>query len=89
MDCRSKAGFTAAQPNPRRAVITIHGGPSSHSEDRLNPQIQYFVSQGFNVLDVNYRGSTGFGLKFREAIKEDGWGGHEQADIAAGAQALN
>jgi dipeptidyl aminopeptidase/acylaminoacyl peptidase len=54
----------------------------------LNPQIQYYVSQGFNVLDVNYRGSTGFGLKFRELIKEDGWGGREQADIAAGAKAL-
>jgi dipeptidyl aminopeptidase/acylaminoacyl peptidase len=40
------------------------------------------------VLDVNYRGSTGFGLKFQEMIKEDGWGGREQADIAAGAEAL-
>jgi dipeptidyl aminopeptidase/acylaminoacyl peptidase len=77
-----------AKPNPRRAVIYVHGGPSSHSEDRLNPQLQYLVSRGFNVLDVNYRGSTGFGLKFREAIKVDGWGGREQADIAAGAQAL-
>ena len=77
-----------AKPNLRRSVITIHGGPSSHSEDRLNPQIQYLVSQGFNVLDVNYRGSTGFGLKFRESIKEDSWGGREQADIAAGAEAL-
>ena len=77
-----------AKPNPRRAVITIHGGPSSHAEDKLNPQIQYLVSRGFNVLDVNYRGSTGFGLKYREAIKEDGWGGREQADITAGAEAL-
>jgi dipeptidyl aminopeptidase/acylaminoacyl peptidase len=77
-----------AQPNPNRAVIHIHGGPTAHSEDRLNPQIQYFVAQGFNVLDVNYRGSTGFGLRFREAIKEDGWGGREQADIATGAEAL-
>jgi dipeptidyl aminopeptidase/acylaminoacyl peptidase len=77
-----------AEPNPRRAVITIHGGPSSHAEDRLNPQIQYLVSRGFNVLDVNYRGSTGFGLNFREVIKEDGWGGREQTDIAAGAEAL-
>jgi dipeptidyl aminopeptidase/acylaminoacyl peptidase len=68
--------------------VYIHGGPSSHSEDKLNPQLQYFVSRGFNVLDVNYRGSTGFGLKYREAIKEDGWGGREQSDIAAGAQAL-
>ncbi len=77
-----------ANPNPRRAVIYVHGGPTSHSEDHLNAEIQYFVSRGFNVLDVNYRGSTGFGLPFREAIKEDGWGGREQADIAAGAQAL-
>ena len=77
-----------AQPNPRRAILYIHGGPTSHSEDRLNPQIQYFVSQGFNVLDVNYRGSTGFGLRFRQAIKLDGWGGREQADISAGAEAL-
>ena len=77
-----------AQPNQRRAILFIHGGPTSHSEDRLNAQIQYFVAQGFNVLDVNYRGSTGFGLRFREAIKEDGWGGREQADIATGAQAL-
>lgn len=77
-----------AQPNPRRAVIFIHGGPTSHSEDKLNVQIQYLAAQGFNVLDVNYRGSTGFGLTFREAIKEDGWGGREQADIAQGARAL-
>ncbi len=77
-----------AQPNPRRAILYIHGGPNAHSEDRLNPQVQYFVACGFNVLDINYRGSTGFGLRFREAIKEDGWGGREQADIASGARAL-
>jgi len=40
------------------------------------------------VLDVNYRGSTGFGLKYRLSIKEYGWGGREQADIVTGAQAL-
>ncbi len=77
-----------ARPNPKRAIIYIHGGPTSHSENALNAQIQYFVARGFNVLAVNYRGSTGFGLAFREAIKEDGWGGREQADIATGAQAL-
>jgi len=71
-----------------RAVIYIHGGPSSHSEDKLNAEIQYLVWRGFNVLDVNYRGSTGYGLRFRDAIKADGWGGSELADIAAGAQAL-
>jgi dipeptidyl aminopeptidase/acylaminoacyl peptidase len=77
-----------ASPNPERAIIFIHGGPTYHSENRLHPQIQYFIKHGFNVLDVNYRGSTGFGLKYRNAIKEDGWGGREQEDIATGAQAL-
>ena len=77
-----------AEPNRKRAILYIHGGPSWHSENKLNPQLQYFASRGFNVLDVNYRGSTGFGLKYREAIKEEGWGGGEQADIATGGKAL-
>ncbi|NPV75471.1 MAG: S9 family peptidase [Anaerolineae bacterium] len=77
-----------AAPNRRRAILYIHGGPSSHAENRLSPQIQYFAARGFNVLAVNYRGSTGFGLAYREKIKEDGWGGREQEDIASGAAAL-
>lgn len=77
-----------ATPNPKRAILYIHGGPTSHSENAYNVQIQYFVSQGFNVLDVNYRGSTGFGVPYREKIKDDGWGGREQEDIAAAAQKL-
>lgn len=77
-----------AHPNPKRAIIYVHGGPTYHSEDQFNAEIQFFVSQDFNVLDVNYRGSTGFNLEFQEAIKEDGWGGREQEDISSGAQAL-
>lgn len=77
-----------ATPNPKRAILYIHGGPTYHSENKLSAQIQYYVSQGFNVLDINYRGSTGFNLKFQKAIKEDGWGGREQEDITTGAQAL-
>jgi dipeptidyl aminopeptidase/acylaminoacyl peptidase len=77
-----------AQPNTRRAVLFVHGGPTFHSEDRLNPIIQYLCASGFNVLDVNYRGSTGFGLRFQDAIKVDGWGGREQSDLASGAEAL-
>jgi dipeptidyl aminopeptidase/acylaminoacyl peptidase len=69
-------------------IVYVHGGPTAHSEDRLNIQIQYFVSQGFNVLDPNYRGSTGYGVTFRESIKEDGWGGREQEDIRTGIEAL-
>ena len=77
-----------ASPNPKRAIIYVHGGPTWHTEDEIKAQIQYFVSRGFNVLDVNYRGSTGFNLRFQEAIKEDGWGGREQDDITTGAKTL-
>jgi dipeptidyl aminopeptidase/acylaminoacyl peptidase len=69
-------------------IVLIHGGPTSHGEDRFNAQIQYLVSRNFDVLVPNYRGSTGFGLAFQESIKEDGWGGREQEDIRCGIEAL-
>lgn len=69
-------------------IVLIHGGPTAHSQDAFNAEIQYFVSQGFNVLAPNYRGSTGFSLPFQESIKEEGWGGREQEDIRCGIEAL-
>ncbi len=69
-------------------IVLIHGGPTSHAEDRFNAQIQYLASRGFDVLTPNYRGSTGFGLLFQESIKQDGWGGREQEDIRSGIEAL-
>jgi len=77
-----------AQGQAVGTVVYVHGGPTAHSEDRINAQIQLFVRHGFHVLDPNYRGSTGFGLRYREAIKEDGWGGREQDDIRTGIEAL-
>jgi dipeptidyl aminopeptidase/acylaminoacyl peptidase len=71
-----------------KTILYIHGGPTSHSEDRINTEIQYYVSKGFTVLDPNYRGSTGYGLAFQDLIKKDGWGGLEQDDITTGALAL-
>ena len=72
----------------RGAIILVHGGPTAHSEDAFDPEVQYLVAAGFAVLQPNYRGSTGFGLPFQESIKIDGWGGREQEDIARGAAAL-
>jgi dipeptidyl aminopeptidase/acylaminoacyl peptidase len=71
-----------------KTIVYVHGGPTSHSRDLLNPQIQYLSSRGFTVFDPNYRGSTGYGVRFRELIREDGWGGREQEDIRAGIQSL-
>lgn len=77
-----------ARGEARGTVVYVHGGPTHHSADRVNAQIQYYVMRGFNVLDPNYRGSTGFGLAYQDAIKEDGWGGREQEDIRTGIAAL-
>ncbi len=77
-----------ASGKAKGTIVCVHGGPTWHSQDELDDQIQFFVSQGFNVLDPNYRGSTGFNLAYREAIKVDGWGGREQDDIRTGIEAL-
>ena len=48
-------------------VIEIHGGPSAQSVNEWDPVIQALVAKGIVVLSPNYRGSTGYGKKFREA----------------------
>jgi dipeptidyl aminopeptidase/acylaminoacyl peptidase len=81
-------GWLYRAAEPKGTIVHIHGGPTWLAEDRIDPEIQYYVSQGFHVLAPNYRGSTGFGLAFQEAIKQDGWGGREQDDIRTGIAAL-
>jgi len=89
MDGRRIQGWLyQTQKESKGTVIYVHGGPTFHSENRVHPEIQFLVDQGFNVLDPNYRGSTGFSLEFRESIKVDGWGGKDQEDIRCGIEAL-
>jgi dipeptidyl aminopeptidase/acylaminoacyl peptidase len=83
-----RARTSPAEIEAKGSIIYVHGGPTWHIEDWINAQVQYLASLGFHVLQPNYRGSTGFGLAYREAIKEDGWGGREQEDIRTGIQAL-
>jgi dipeptidyl aminopeptidase/acylaminoacyl peptidase len=73
---------------PRGTIVHVHGGPTWHTQDAYYPRIQYLARAGFNVLDPNYRGSTGFGMPFQNAIKKTSWGGMEQEDIRTGIEAL-
>jgi dipeptidyl aminopeptidase/acylaminoacyl peptidase len=72
----------------RGLIALVHGGPTWHSEDWVNDTAQFLAAAGYTVLDPNYRGSTGYGQAFREAIKLDGWGGREQVDIRTGLENL-
>lgn len=80
--------FYKPQQTNGKTIVHVHGGPTAHSEDMLNIDIQYLCSLGFRVLDPNYRGSTGYGVNFRELIKKDGWGGCDAEDVKTGIEHL-
>lgn len=68
-------------------IVLVHGGPHSQASRRFDIYVQFLASRGYAVFQPNYRGSTGRGQKFKQAIHGD-WGGMEQADIAAGGRWL-
>lgn len=68
---------------PFPAVVSVHGGPNDHNTDAYEPRRQAFADEGFAVLLVNYRGSTGYGREFRQALYGD-IGFPESEDINAG-----
>ena len=59
-------------------VLLIHGGPWDRDDDSYDPEVQFLANRGYAVLQVNYRGSTGFGLDFLNAgTKQVGLGTQE------------
>jgi dipeptidyl aminopeptidase/acylaminoacyl peptidase len=77
--------FTAGKQYP--AVLWIHGGPEGQDTLSWDPWDLYLAQNGYVVLTPNYRGSTGYGEKFRNLNVEDSGGG-EVDDVALGAQYL-
>jgi pimeloyl-ACP methyl ester carboxylesterase len=72
---------------PFPSIASIHGGPEWHHTDLWDPALQAFVDEGFAVLQINYRGSTGRGKAFREQLKGN-IGFPETEDIVAGVDHL-
>ncbi len=67
--------------------VLVHGGPTSMTQPGFSKQLLFWTSQGYAVFDVNYRGSVGFGRKFRDALLKK-WGIAEIQDVKAGLEYL-
>ncbi|MQT33607.1 alpha/beta hydrolase family protein, partial [Pseudomonas helleri] len=63
-------------------VVFVHGGPTSACYPMLDPRIQYWTQRGFAVADLNYRGSTGYGRDYRQALHLK-WGEVDVEDACA------
>lgn len=68
-------------------VVATHGGPTGHVSPRSSAAIAYWTSRGIAVVDVNYRGSSGYGRAYRDALKGR-WGLIDVIDAIAAARFL-
>jgi dipeptidyl aminopeptidase/acylaminoacyl peptidase len=66
------------------AVLVVHGGPWARDAWGYDPEVQFLANRGFAVLQINYRGSTGYGKKFLNAGNRE-WGGKMLDDLVDGA----
>ena len=77
-------GMTATSKHP--LIVNIHGGPHSQNGPAFNFKNQVYAARGWATLNVNYRGSTGYGQKFADAVFAD-QDGNEGQDVLYGVSA--
>ncbi len=80
-------GFQAPEGELPPLIVEVHGGPTSHVFPRAAAGILYWTTRGFAVVDVNYRGSTGYGRAYRDALR-NAWGIADVEDCLAAARYL-
>lgn len=68
-------------------VVNPHGGPWARDTWGFNPEVQFLANRGYAVLQINFRGSTGYGRKFWEASFKQ-WGKKMQDDVTDGVNWL-
>ena len=76
-----------AADGPPPLLVMAHGGPTGAARTGLHLGLRYWTSRGIAVVDVDYRGSTGYGRAYRRAL-DGGWGVTDVADCVAAARHL-
>jgi len=81
------SSHSGAGPETRHPlIVNIHGGPHGQNGPAFNFRNQVFAAHGYAVLNVNFRGSTGYGQKFADAVFAD-QNGNEAQDVLYGVSA--
>jgi len=83
----SNPSFEAPADEKPPLLVRCHGGPTAAASPALDLRIQYWTSRGVAFLDLNYRGSTGFGRAYRDQL-HGAWGDVDVDDAEAGARHL-
>lgn len=68
-------------------LVMVHGGPTARAYGHFDLQKQFWTSRGFAILDVNHRGSSGYGRAYRDALYGE-WGNIDARDIIDGIEHL-
>ncbi|TRM64834.1 Alpha/Beta hydrolase protein [Schizophyllum amplum] len=69
-------------------VVSAHGGPTALAPQRLDLEIQFYTTRGWAWLEVNYRGSSGYGRQYMDALNGQ-WGVADAEDCIAAARLLS
>lgn len=80
-------GYTIETAKNLPVIVNPHGGPWARDSWGFNPEVQFLANRGYAVLQMNYRGSVGYGKKFwQDSFKQ--WGLTMQDDITDGVNWL-
>jgi len=76
--------FEAPEGELPPLIVESHGGPTSHATPALDAEFLYWTSRGIGVVDVNYRGSSGYGREYRNKLRGT-WGVVDNEDCVNAA----